>query len=541
MECCTAGIKRALSFSSQPRQRSRQKTVKMLKEVNTEWVPLNIGGEKVSKGYNIDANQLGEGGFGSVSKVTDKTTGAELVMKAMVKADIPNPACFRNEIQFQAKCDHPHIARLHEVFEDREKVYIVMEACEGGEILDMVVEQGKVGELDAWHIFHQLVKALVYLHTKVFLAHRDLKPENFLIKESGLPLHESTMKLIDFGFAQSFEPGEQSLKTKCGTPYYMCPEILKHPYNEKCDIWASGVILYLLLSGELPFYGEETPEILEKINAGKLTFQEPAWMVVDESAQALISQMCSLDPADRPSAEEVAKHAWMQRTREQVEQTCAPTPKKSVGEVARNLKRYQKMSKFKKVALGAIGHVLEDKDIKLLKDTFAALDVEGDGVIEVETLKEALTDAGIAVKDIDEMCKGLAVDGDISYSAFLAANVRRESYLKESYCHKAFRVFDKDGSGSINFAEFQQMMTREMSDRFSDEQAAEMFQRMDTSGDGEVDFDEFMSVLKAEADGTASPGDSRGGSFAPSFTPPEAPQRLISGQSQRSISGQSDT
>ena len=163
---------------------------------------------------------------------------------------------------------------------------------------------------------HQVVSAVNYCHTKN-IVHRDLKPENLLLDRAG---SISSIKVIDFGTSQAFRKN-QRMKEKFGTPYYIAPEVLRQDYNEKCDIWSCGVILYILLSGRPPFNGITDKEILDKVKQGSYSMNGkktvlnlgPEWLVVSADAKDLIKKMLTFDHRKRISAEMVLQHPWIQK------------------------------------------------------------------------------------------------------------------------------------------------------------------------------------------------------------------------------------
>ena len=187
-----------------------------------------------------------------------------------------------------------------------------MEECLGGELFDRIMEriqEKKIyNEKEASIIFKQIMKGVEYCHSKG-IVHRDLKPENilFLTKEENSPI-----KIIDFGLSKIFgeKINNKFLSTKVGTAYYVSPEILEGKYNEKCDIWSCGVILYIILSGTPPFNGENDIEIYKKISHKKFTFPEKEWQNISENAKDLIKKMLC-DENIRLSAKEVLQHNWL--------------------------------------------------------------------------------------------------------------------------------------------------------------------------------------------------------------------------------------
>lgn len=170
------------------------------------------------------------------------------------------------EIDILKNLDHPNIMKLYEIFEDKQNIYLVSELCLGGELFDEIITRNFFNETDAVSIMQQLLSAICYCHQKK-VAHRDLKPENVLLDTK----KNDHIKVIDFGTSQVFESAEQMHQTY-GTAYYIAPEVLKGDYNEKCDLWSIGVIMYILLSGSPPFNGDSDGEILKKVKDGKITF-----------------------------------------------------------------------------------------------------------------------------------------------------------------------------------------------------------------------------------------------------------------------------
>eukprot|EP00826_Nyctotherus_ovalis_P041211 TRINITY_DN4122_c0_g2_i4.p2 TRINITY_DN4122_c0_g2~~TRINITY_DN4122_c0_g2_i4.p2 ORF type:complete len:228 (-),score=72.53 TRINITY_DN4122_c0_g2_i4:666-1349(-) len=184
----------------------------------------------------------------------------------------------------------------------------------GGELFDEIIKRKYMSESDAAHIVKQLLSAVTYCHSRG-VVHRDLKPENVLIDSIGAD-GKINVKVIDFG-AALFVPPSVKMVERLGTPYYIAPEVLNGNYNEKCDIWSIGVILYILLSGHPPFNGENDEEIMRAVKQGKYHFKSilpitegPTWSNVSDAAKDLIRQMLAYDPEKRITAEQAYKHKW---------------------------------------------------------------------------------------------------------------------------------------------------------------------------------------------------------------------------------------
>lgn len=205
--------------------------------------------------------------------------------------------------------DHPNIVRLFEVFQDDKRFYLVTELCTGGELFDEITKRSNFNENDAADIIKQVLSAIAYCHSKN-ICHRDLKPENILLdtlNQSG-----NSIKIIDFGASQKFE-NSKKMSQIYGTAYYIAPEILKSEYNEKCDVWSVGVILYILLSGKPPFSGDSDKEILEAVGLGVFSMSGPEWQGVSNEAKDLIKQMLTFDPSQRITAHKALQHDWIKK------------------------------------------------------------------------------------------------------------------------------------------------------------------------------------------------------------------------------------
>ena len=212
--------------------------------------------------YEITKSLLGKGSYGKVQLGYLKGTNIQRAIKIIDKSKVRNVERFKLEVEIMMKLDHPNVLRLYDYFEDTANVYLVLELCSGGELFDRIIEKKYYNETEARIIFKQIMKAIIHCHQQG-VCHRDLKPENFIMISKDDPY---TLKLIDFGLSRTYNaeegilaPKKQMenipqgkrhtravLATKAGTPFYIAPEVLTGNYNEKCDVWSAGVILYIL-------------------------------------------------------------------------------------------------------------------------------------------------------------------------------------------------------------------------------------------------------------------------------------------------------
>ncbi len=207
------------------------------------------------------------------------------------------------EIDIMRKLRHPHIVQLLDLYQTKEKLYLVLELVEGGELFDKIIERGHYSEKDAADIVRQMLNGIKYMHENG-VAHRDLKPENILCGNKG------EIKIADFGLSKDF--GASNLQTSLGTPGYVAPEVLSgNPYDNSVDIWSIGVITYVLLCGFTPFYAENQRELFEQILAADYTFPDPEWTEISAEAKDFISKILVTNPAVRLTAAQALDHPWI--------------------------------------------------------------------------------------------------------------------------------------------------------------------------------------------------------------------------------------
>merc|ERR1719454_1899130 len=344
---------------------------------------------KLTDFYDMDKKKLGEGSYGSVCKAKNKHTSAIRAVKTISKAQMKNIERFKQEIAIMKMMDHPNIIKLFETFEDHRNIYLVMELCSGGELFDRIIESGHFTEVQAAILMQQMIRAIYYMHEN-HVCHRDLKPENFLFMTKD-PIEKCLLKIIDFGLSCKFEQN-QVLTTKAGTPYYVAPQVLAGKYDQLSDLWSCGVIMYVMLCGYPPFFGETDAEVLSKVRLGNFSFNAADWKNVSEDAKNLIRMLLKMNPRDRYTAEQALNHEWIKNK----------APKAATvnlqNKFVENLRTFRSQNKLKKAALHVIAGQLNEDQIKALRETFMSLDNNGDGCLTVQEMKEGIQKAGL--KDI---------------------------------------------------------------------------------------------------------------------------------------------
>jgi calcium-dependent protein kinase len=236
-----------------------------------------------------------------------KITGQSRAVKILKKSEQDEEKLFL-EVDILAKLSHPNIMQINEFYDDNTNFYIVSEFCSGGELFDTISEKGVFTEKEAAHLMKQIISAVCYSHQNN-VVHRDLKPENILLEDK---TEDPVIKLIDWGGARYFSKNKKMTKIS-GTPYYIAPEVLNEVYDEKCDIWSCGVILYILLCGYPPFNGDTDKDIMKAVKKGSFEFPEEEWASISKNAKDLVSHMLKYDSKARSSALDCLAHPWFKK------------------------------------------------------------------------------------------------------------------------------------------------------------------------------------------------------------------------------------
>jgi calcium-dependent protein kinase len=390
--------------------------------------------------------------------------------------------------------DHPNIIKLYESFEDHRNIYLILELCTGGELFDRIIDAGHFTEVQAATVMQHMFRAIFYMHEN-HICHRDLKPENFLFTTKE-PIDKCALKVIDFGLACKFA-ADQVLTTKAGTPYYVAPQVLAGKYDHSSDLWSLGVIMYVVLCGYPPFYGETDADVLAKVRLGNFSFNAADWKSVSEDAKNLIRMLLKMNPRDRYTAEQALNHVWV---RNKAPKAANVNLQSSLVD---NLKGFRSQNKLKKAALHVIASQLGESQIKNLRDTFMALDENGDGLLTVNEMKEGLSKCGLKEipPDLQQIMEEVDSDGSgvIDYTEFLAATLDKKVYMAEDVCWQAFRIFDRNGDGKICKDEIRAVLADDDVKNAATKDMAELIKEIDKNGDGEIDFQEFMQMMRGGA------------------------------------------
>ncbi|XP_015435982.1 PREDICTED: calcium/calmodulin-dependent protein kinase type 1 isoform X2 [Dufourea novaeangliae] len=251
---------------------------------------------------------LGTGAFSEVRLAeTKEKPGQVFAVKIIDKKALKGKEdSLENEIKVLRRLMHPNIVQLLETFEDKHKVYLVMELVTGGELFDRIVEKGSYTEKDASGLIRQILEAVDYMHEQG-VVHRDLKPENLLYYS---PHEDSKIMISDFGLSKMEDSG--IMETACGTPGYVAPEVLaQKPYGKAVDVWSIGVISYILLCGYPPFYDENDAVLFAQILKGEFEFDSPFWDDISDSAKDFIHKLICVNVEERYTCKQALAHPWI--------------------------------------------------------------------------------------------------------------------------------------------------------------------------------------------------------------------------------------
>lgn len=447
---------------------------------------------KLEELYSLD-KQIGKGAFGVVRLGRVKATSEAVAVKSISKAKL---VCKEDVKDVQAEvaimnlvAGHINTVTLKSTHEDKEYIHIVMELCAGGELFDSIIEAGNFSEKKAAHIFRKMVDVVHHCH-ELGVMHRDLKPENFLLTSKGA---DAELKLTDFGLGVFFKAGER-FKDLVGSPYYVAPEVLRKNYSHEADMWSLGVILYILLSGLPPFWGDTEDQIFKMVLKGSIDFKSDPWPRISEAAKDCVRRLLDMDPSKRADAATILRHEWLVK-----EGVALDTPLDHV--VLKRMRQFAQMNKLKKMALMVVGQNLSLDELSGLGELFKSIDTDNSGTITVEEMRRALTQWGNKINEVElqQLMSIADVSGDglIDYNEFVAATMHLSKLEKEELLQKAFKQLDKDGSGTISLEELADALrTFGIYD-----DAKDLLASADTNDDGQIDYAEFSWLLRNNNEG----------------------------------------
>lgn len=425
----------------------------------------------------------------------------------------------KNEIDILKRMDHPNIIKPIETFDYRKQLYVVMELCSGGDLYS----RDPYTEEQACKIVGKIVSAVAYMH-RFNIMHRDLKYENVLFENES---PDADIKIIDFGLSKKYLPDEIAQHDHVGTIYTMAPEVLLGNYTHKADLWAIGVLSFMLLSSQMPFYGKKRRHVVEKIKNCQYKMRSRNWENISDEAKTFVKSMLQLTPDLRPEAIAVKKDAWLQKTnvmdsyakQENVSydddstyaesSTCSggssltaedSIKRNMMSNVHMSLKAFADYGKLKKLALLVVAHKSTSEEIGDLKEAFDEFDKDETGSISLEEFRSVLLSQGSNANDVENMFHSVDLDGTglIHYTEFLAATLGAQGVIEEERLAEAFDRLDSNDSGFISLNNLRELFGGELSDK----RIEQIIMEANINHDNKISYDEFLSLWYPELEDT---------------------------------------
>jgi len=487
-----------------------KKSVVSLENRNNNQVAINndviVSGNEVNpESIYLKIKMLGSGAFGEVWLVHHRDLDRDFAMKIIKKRKNKknDEREILNEIEILKKLDHPKILKVVDFYSTLKRYYIITEYCHEGELFNEIIKVGKFDEGQAAFIINQILKAITYCH-KMNIIHRDIKPENIMItnREKNGCLQ---VKLIDFGTAKMFEKGHQENKY-VGSSYYMAPEVIRRKYDEKCDLWSIGVIMYILLTGRPPFDGNDDDEILENVKKGVYDTYSYPYPLLSSHSKDLINKLLQYDPKKRISADQAIEHPWFKTAEFKKKDKVNTIAPELARELIHNMTKYRSDNILKCAVIAyLVHHITNTEECFEASKLFIKIDLNYDGKIEKHELIQGFIKYWGISKDeaeekVDLIFKNIDTDfnGFIEYEEFVRAAVNSSIFMSQNYLKFAFNYFDRDASGDITYEEIKKRFTQNAKNVNAevDQELKDIFDSIDINGDGSISFNEFCKMMK---------------------------------------------
>ncbi|KAL0356795.1 UNVERIFIED_CONTAM: CDPK-related protein kinase [Sesamum calycinum] len=435
--------------------------------------------------------EVGRGHFGyTCSAIARKgeLQGRKVAVKIIPKSKMTTAIAIedvRREVKIlRALTGHPNIVQLYDAFEDTDNVYIVMELCEGGELLDRILARGgKFSEDYAKAVIIQILNAVAFCHLHG-VVHRDIKPENFLFTSKD---ESSQLKAIDFGLSDFVRP-DQKLTDVVGSAYYVAPEVLHRLYGAEADVWSIGVIAYILLCGGRPFWARTESGLFRAVLKANPSFDGNPWPSLSPESKNFISRLLDKDPSRRISVVQALCHPWVQN-HNKVKLTLDIL-------VFRLMKAYMRSSSLRKAALRALSKTLTVDELFYIKQQFALMLPDENGGITLETIKNGAAEESHFLDLLNPLN---ALQFRRMYFEEFCAAALSVSQLEALDCWEkrarcAYEIFEKDGNRAILIEELASELALSPSLPFHT-----VLQEWIRQSDGKLTFPGFVKLLHEQS------------------------------------------
>jgi calcium-dependent protein kinase len=443
---------------------------------------------------------LGKGACGSVSTVRRKADGEVFACKtiAIERLEDNDLELLRNEIAIQRGLDHPNIVRIYESFEDHRKreMYIIMEMCTGGALVSrMKTHRHGYGEKAAATLVEKMLSATFYCHQRG-VVHRDIKLDNFIYEDEA---EDAELKLIDFGFAVEVAPGREAMWEQIGTPSYMAPELWADhakEYDSSVDMWAIGVVTYMLLSGKRPFHHQVRAEKARMIKHDPLKFPSPDWDHISPTAKDFCKALMQKAPRDRMNAKDAMNHPWIKERSTVHQGETAATAMQKHQDVCDSLQAFSTADEMKKVALEVLAFTTPPAKLDELREMFFKMDEDDSGTISFAEFEKAMSKhPEISMTQLKQIFHDMDVSrsGEVEYNEFLAATLSTQKKLDKPSIKTAFQTLDRDGNGYVDVNDLKAILGKDKA--YTEKELAEIVEHTGYAKDGKLYFADFMKLM----------------------------------------------
>ena len=447
----------------------------------------------------IRGKKLGQGTFGSVYKAKNIIFSNYVAMKIIPKKSNMDVVLINNEIDILKKLSHPNIVRIFEFYESKNCFYLINDFCPVGELYDFI-NQSSLNEEQLAVIFYQVFSGLQFLHANN-ITHRDLKPENILISKKEINekdgLEYFWIQIIDFGTAKIFQ-SNQSEKSIVGSAYYIAPEVLNKKYNEKCDNWSVGVIMYMFLTGKPPFNGRNNEEVIKSIKTCNYNAKDEVLLTRSPEVRDLIKHLLDKNISKRFSAKEALNHEWFKKYNGR--KIFENFKEEDIKPYIDNLFKYTVASKIQQLVIAFLVHNLPhtESSHNILK-LYRYFNKSGDCRLTKEELFNGLAkyiDEKEVKKKVDNLFTLLDNDNDgyIEYEEFLRACVNKKEILNDEYLKYAFKFLDKNKKNKLSSQEICSLFLIEKN-KLYEAAIIKSINDLDLDGDSFLNFEEFKKLM----------------------------------------------
>ena len=447
----------------------------------------------------IRGRKLGNGTFGVVYEAKNILFNNIVAMKVIKKDESMDNLVIKNEIDILKKLSHPNIVRIYEFYESKNNFYLINEYCGGGELYNYI-NKSTLNEQQLAILFYQVFSGLCYLHENKIL-HRDMKPENILISKIEKDLEDGEeyfwIQIIDFGTAKIFEHNKKE-KSIVGSAYYIAPEVLNKNYNEKCDTWSVGIILYMFLLGRAPFDGKTNEEIIQSIKTKNLDDVIEKINKGSPEIRDLIKGLLQKDTNKRLSSKEALNHIWFKKFNGR--KLFENFREEDIQGYIDNLFNYTFHSKIQQLVIAFLVHNLptSDSSRNILK-LYRYFNESGDCKLTKEEFINGLSKYR-KKEEVTNKVENLFVlldsdnNGYIEYEEFLRACIDKKEVLTDEYLKYAFKFLDKENKGNLSVEQINKAFL-EKENKLFEIAITKDINDVDIDGDGNINFEEIKILM----------------------------------------------